>query len=172
MSKQTSAAIVKIEFPEYRNPTHPHYGTPTRVYHVFYSTGRVEHIHAHTQPRRFEAVKRCIGGRVWNQVETTLGGIQRLTPKTVVPSLAESFADAAISGLKELDPSSVSLFESEAAHEERIALQGFTILDSMTRLKTQRNAARRAITYRFYARTLISGRADRAALVAALQGIE
>lgn len=169
MSKNASATITSIQLPVYE-PGHVFAGHAPKVYHVFYSNGKVEHISQRTQPRRFEAVKRFIGGQVWKRSDVPSGALLKRSGK--VPTLAESFADAAIGGLERLAPEHASNFESGAAYEEFIALSSRTILGEFESLRVQRDAARRAITYRWTARALISGKADRAALVEALEGIE
>lgn len=139
------------------------------VFDVTFSNNWFEIIRQNEQPRRWAAVQRLIEGGAFSKFGGAYGSDYVLTPAPIVsevPSLAESFADAAMQGFKELDPSSVSYFETAAAYAEFEAFQGGY---NMTR---HMGNIRRAILYRWYARSLISGKPDRAAILAAYEGLE
>lgn len=159
--------ITSIQYPNYNNPSHPLFGQPARVYHVFYSNKGVEHIHQGTQPRRFAAVERLIKAGSWSV--TSSWGDTILTPAPVVvyvPTLAESFAEAAMRGFQHLDPTTASHFDTCAAEAESLVWSLAGRAESFVM-----GHIRRAILYRFYARSLIRGRADYNEILAAYEGM-
>lgn len=139
----------------------------TRIHKSFmvrFDNGKHEIVHISTQPRRAAAIGRLI--KTMNKC--TIGGRDPMTeysPAIRIIPLSEHFANAAVLGLKSLKPEDASSFESAAAEAESWVYGNGRAYDFNV------GQIRRAVTYRWYARTLISGKVDRAALIAALDGI-
>lgn len=136
-----------------------------RALTAYFSDGTMDVIHKTSRPGRFAAAMRFIGGCNWKR--TQLAGSVLLNAPDRIKSLADSFADAAVMGVSLVPAESASNFESAAAESQRLAMKMSKSAPSFAA-----GHIRRAITYRWYARTLISGKIDRAALVKAYEGMD
>lgn len=139
----------------------------TRIHESFrvtFSNGKHEIINS-SQPRRKAAVKRMIK----HMNKTTVGGRDPMTqysPAARIIPLPEHFANAAVAAVKKMNPAEAPKWESAAADELAYVWRNGRAYDFVG------GAIRRAVTFKWYSRTLISGKIDRPALIAALNGIE